>query len=421
MTVLTVLVLARAAIHLIAARRRRGMRRYHRTQAALLVGAVALAWLLRAGGADELGVAVLGVALVWLFAAPALLAVVVQRAGRRGRARTERVALRALDLLEPHGRYRERHALAAEVAAEVTGLARSGRPDLAARRLLSAGSALRAWPSGDRAELAVAAAAGRPDVLDRILAGPLADIPVDEAAAWRAAVAPRSPDPVLQDLLELRRRELHRVAETTPPAGWRPPWTRASAAVLVVVFAVEVLLDAAGDADRLVDLGAYVPGGSPLRALSAMVLHADLVHLAANLLVLLLFGRLVEWRIGRARTAAVALLSGVLAFLLPDWLGLMPADSVAVGASGALLGIVGAAFAGGVRRIRSGRAGGAERAEAVLLGAVVVLELALDLTLPSVFTAGHAAGVVVGAVVGWLLTPTPGPTPGAGQGPGRKP
>ena len=414
MTVLTVLVLARAAIHLVAARRRKGMRRYHHVQAGLFVGAAALAWALRAGGADVLGIALLAVALVWLFVAPALLTVAVQRAGRRRRPGRERIALRALDLLEPHGRYRRRHERAEATAAEVGELAGSGRPDLAARRLLSAGATLHTWPAGHRAELAVAAAAGRPDVVERILRGPLADAPADEAAAWRGAVGPRAPDPMLQDLLELRRRELELDAETTPPAGWRPPWTRAVAVVLVVVFAVEVAVDAAGDADRLVDLGAYVPGGSPLRALSAMVLHADLLHLGANLLVLLLFGRLVEWRIGRARTTVVALLAGVLGFLLPDWLGLMPADTVAVGASGALLGIVGAAFAGGVRRIRSGRAGGAERSEAVLLGAVVVLELALDLTLPSVFTAGHAAGVVVGALVGWLLTPTV-------QGPGRNP
>ncbi len=408
MTVLTVLVLARAAIHLVAARRRRGMQRYHRIQAGSFVGAAAVAWLLRAGGAGELGVAVLVTALVWLFAAPALLAVVVQRAGRRRRVARERAALRALDLLEPHGRYRQRHGRAEETAAEITRLSRAGRPDLAARRLLAAGAALQAWPSGHRAELAVAAAAGRADVVERILAGPLADAPAEEAVTWRSSVGPRTPDPMLQDLLELRRRELELEAETTPPAGWRPPCTRGAAAALVAVFAVEVALGAAGDADRLVDLGAYVPGGSPLRALSAMVLHADLLHLAANLLVLLLFGRLVEWRIGRVRTAIVALLSGVLGFLLPDWLGLMPADTVAVGASGALLGIVGAAFAGGVRRIRSGRAGGAERSEAVLLGAVVVLELALDLTLPSVFTAGHAAGVVVGALAGWALTPTTG-------------
>ena len=414
MTVLTVLVLARAAIHLVASRRRRGMQRYHRIQAGLFAGAAVLAWALRAAGADDLGIALLAIVLVWLFVAPALLAVEVQRAGRRRRPGRERPALRALDLLEPHGRYRRRHDRAEETTADISGLARSGRPDLAARRLLSAGAALRAWPAGHRAELAVAAAAGRADVVERILAGPLADAPADEASAWRRAVGPRVADPMLQDLLELRRRELDLEAETTPPAGWRPPWTRAVAAVLVAVFAVEVAVDAAGDADRLVDLGAYVPGGSPLRALSAMLLHADLLHLAANLLVLLLFGRLVEWRIGRSRITVVALLSGVLGFLLPDWLGLMPVDTVAVGASGALLGIVGAAFAGGVRRIRSGRAGGAERSEAILLGAVVVLELALDLTLPSVFTAGHAAGVVVGALVGWLLTPT-------GQGPGRKP
>jgi membrane associated rhomboid family serine protease len=75
--------------------------------------------------------------------------------------------------------------------------------------------------------------------------------------------------------------------------------------------------------------------------LTTIFLHAGLVHLASNMWFLWIFGDNVEDRMGRGRFLAFYLLCGVVAGLVHTWTNshsIVPA----VGASGAIAGVLGA-------------------------------------------------------------------------------
>ena len=81
--------------------------------------------------------------------------------------------------------------------------------------------------------------------------------------------------------------------------------------------------------------------GAWWRLLTPMVLHAGFIHLAVNLLIQLRVGVMLELEWGLPRFGAIYLVSGVTSSLLscmalPDTLG--------VGSSGALMGLLGAWF-----------------------------------------------------------------------------
>ncbi|MBF6561145.1 MAG: rhomboid family intramembrane serine protease [Candidatus Binataceae bacterium] len=97
---------------------------------------------------------------------------------------------------------------------------------------------------------------------------------------------------------------------------------------------------------RVAQIGA-MPAAAALRAcatiVTSMFLHAGLLHLAGNMLYLLIFGPAVENRLGAPRYAIFYLAAGVAAGLAMVAMG--PASRVAViGASGAIAGVLGAYF-----------------------------------------------------------------------------
>ncbi len=80
---------------------------------------------------------------------------------------------------------------------------------------------------------------------------------------------------------------------------------------------------------------------------TAMFLHVNLIHLFGNVLFLLVFGTSLEEQVSRARwlvTYFAAGLAGNLAFL---FIGPLLGEDIALGASGAVYGLLGAA--GGLR------------------------------------------------------------------------
>lgn len=71
---------------------------------------------------------------------------------------------------------------------------------------------------------------------------------------------------------------------------------------------------------------------------TSMFLHAGLLHLAGNMIVLNLVGRAVEWRLGPLRFLGLYIASGSLA-TIAQWVA---APALMCGASGAIAGIMGA-------------------------------------------------------------------------------
>ena len=117
--------------------------------------------------------------------------------------------------------------------------------------------------------------------------------------------------------------------------------TGAIAIANVVVFVLTLAVPS-----LQLELGLWTPNlaGDPalgaLQLLTSMFVHASLVHIFGNLLVLLAFGLPFEERIGARRFVLVYLAAGVAAGLTQAVLATQPL--LLVGASGAIFGVIGA-------------------------------------------------------------------------------
>src|SRR5258708_33163532 len=130
-------------------------------------------------------------------------------------------------------------------------------------------------------------------------------------------------------------------------AFFRPrnaPVTTALLIIITIVFVLEWTSGALQNDEALIAMGAIVPGmmhfGQYWRAVAAMFLHANLLHWAANSWALFQLGSLYEVMFGSVRFAAIYFITGIIASIASSMVSTGPA----VGASGAILGILGAFF-----------------------------------------------------------------------------
>jgi membrane associated rhomboid family serine protease len=135
-----------------------------------------------------------------------------------------------------------------------------------------------------------------------------------------------------------------------------------------------------------------VAGGEWYRLFTGGFIHAGIIHLGLNMLVLWIIGRQMEQILGPARYLAlyiVALAAGAFAVMLVN-----PGIDT-VGASGAIFGLMGAAAAyqrsRGINLMQSGLAG------------LIVLNLVFTFAVPGISIAGHIGGLIAGLGAGWLV------------------
>ena len=164
----------------------------------------------------------------------------------------------------------------------------------------------------------------------------------------------------------------------------------------------------------LIDAGALVPviggtvahpiggilGGEWWRLLSSMFLHAGLIHLGLNSYVLWIFGVEIERQIGRLFTLAVFLVTGIFAGATS--FAFAPGYLVAVGASGAIFGLVGAFIAYNYLRRHH------VMAQARLRGALsmLLINLIIGFSIPGIDWRAHVGGLVAGLVAGFAVDPS---------------
>ncbi len=120
-------------------------------------------------------------------------------------------------------------------------------------------------------------------------------------------------------------------------------------AVNVVVF----LLERFGDNTSFIDRYAMHPDlvhrqGQYYRAVTAMFLHANFLHILFNMIALLIVGPAVEVLLGKARFLALYLIAGLGGSVASYLLG--PHLDYGLGASGAIMGVMGAYVVVGLRR-----------------------------------------------------------------------
>lgn len=131
------------------------------------------------------------------------------------------------------------------------------------------------------------------------------------------------------------------------------------------------------------------------RLLTAAFLHVGLVHIIFNSLAIRALGQILEELYGPVRFTVLymgAAIVGNLAIVL--------GGAPAVGASGAVFGMLGAGVAFGTRR--GGTFGALLRGE---FGRWVLYNVLFTFAVPGISIAGHLGGLGGGFVLGWVLTP----------------
>lgn len=132
----------------------------------------------------------------------------------------------------------------------------------------------------------------------------------------------------------------------------------------------------------------------PWRLLTSAFTHVQIFHIFSNLFMLWQIGPLLEQMLGRLRFLVLYLLSA-LGGSVAVWLLAAP-GSATLGASGAVLGLVGALLV-------ISRARGLD--VTWILGYVAVTAV-LSFAIPNISWQGHLGGFVVGAAVAWIFLQT---------------
>jgi rhomboid protease GluP len=251
-------------------------------------------------------------------------------------------------------------------------------------------------------------------------------------ASYRLSHPPPPASSLPVELMELSAQQ----AATTPAARRaRTPAVTALLAANILMFLITVGLgmvysqqdlqsDPHGRGDlgyehALVTLGAFIPSlflqsHQAWRLVSALFLHGGLFHIAMNMLGLKTLGPAVERRLGWRRFVALYLISGVIGNLVfMAAASIQGHDAVLIGASGSIMGIVGAMLYESLADWRAGRQG-ADRLRVLVLQ--VVLQVLFDSSHPEVAATAHLGGLVSGFLLAILLMrsasePAPAPAP----------
>ena len=178
------------------------------------------------------------------------------------------------------------------------------------------------------------------------------------------------------------------------------PATMALIAINVVVFLVEIAGGAGGvgslSPQRIYDLGGLfgpaVAAGDWWRLIASGFVHVNLLHIAFNMLLLFLLGRLLEPSLGTPRFLVLyfaSLLAGSFGVMLLD------PDALSAGASGAIFGLAGATFV-----IAGGRGMDAIAGE---IGFLIVFNLVFTFAARDISIGAHIGGLIGGVACALVI------------------
>jgi membrane associated rhomboid family serine protease len=184
---------------------------------------------------------------------------------------------------------------------------------------------------------------------------------------------------------------------------------RACATIALLLLAAYGAVSLLGDPEShltLMELGAnhgrLVREGQWYRLFTMLFLHMGLLHLAMNVCGVWLLGRWVEPRLGPAWTVLVFLLSGLVGSVAS--IVAYGSDVSSVGASGAVMGLVGAATA-----IRLPRTSGDAQRRRQLMALLMVIGATLFLGVVErlIDNGAHIGGLAAGFLLGLLSLRAP--------------
>jgi rhomboid protease GluP len=193
----------------------------------------------------------------------------------------------------------------------------------------------------------------------------------------------------------------------------RSPVTAGLLAIITLIFIFEWISGALWDLDKLKAMGAIVPGmlvrGEYWRIFAAMFLHADVLHWAANSWALYQLGALYEAMFGTRRFLFVYFVTGACASIASS----LRVAEASVGASGAILGILGA-FIFSIRRSPQWRHEPWTKGLVSQLVFWAAVNLAIGFYASEyIDNVAHVTGLVTGLLLGLIPHRVPPPPPTA--------
>lgn len=208
-----------------------------------------------------------------------------------------------------------------------------------------------------------------------------------------------TPTPVGMRCPECARQRTRVTRGAVGPGSSDMPATFILIALNVAAYLAEIASGSGGlsgaSGKLIVDFGLYGPfvaEGEWYRLLTSAFLHADLLHIGFNMVLLYFLGRLLEPAIGTIRFVflyVASLFAGAFGALL------ISPDSLTIGASGAIFGVVGATFV-------IARARGAESI-ASSVGILLVLNLAFSFSSARISLGGHLGGLAGGLLCALVI------------------
>ena len=156
--------------------------------------------------------------------------------------------------------------------------------------------------------------------------------------------------------------------------------------------------------DALILDRANVDRGELWRLLTVTLLHANLIHLALNMYALYLIGPVVEQIYGSRMFAAFYVITAIAA----STASIVFTAGPAVGASGAIFGLIGVLFAG--TRVHHPILDARARQIVPQLGFLIVINLVFGFAVTGIDNAAHIGGLLAGLWLGFVAPPGKVPT-----------
>lgn len=148
------------------------------------------------------------------------------------------------------------------------------------------------------------------------------------------------------------------------------------------------------DSYTLIALGAKVNvlinNGQPWRLITCAFLHGGLAHIAFNMYALKVIGSEVEYVYGKVKYIAIYLISALGGSIFSY---LFNADSISVGASGAIFGLLGSMIIFGIRH--KNKIG---KAYIMNLFKVLLINIFIGVTLSNIDNGAHIGGLLFGCI-----------------------
>jgi rhomboid protease GluP len=179
----------------------------------------------------------------------------------------------------------------------------------------------------------------------------------------------------------------------------------------VIMFGAELVLGGSENTETLFRLGALYPpavqAGQWWRIGAASFLHFGALHLILNMVALWVLGPFVEFALGARKFLVVYLLTGLGSMGIVMAFASGPTGrQMTLGASGSVMGLVGATGALMLRGWLREKAISAKRRLFGILS-IVAIQTMFDTVIPHISMAAHLSGVVIGFAVTLMLRERP--------------